>query len=804
MKLHRRFGPVLPTLVLALFAVSGFAADAKKPAKKDAKKAEAKTDALGRPKPQYDDVILNSMDHGPFYSGVFNGRDLSLKGIAIKLDGGKAGIVFDTLTLRYGDGWTGGFIQINGERTLGCNSTPVGDLAFSTHPGPGWAKGGAFDAPRPRYESTPGHDKKHDVAAHKGICDGPLPREWAKWKGIYRNGESVVLTYSVGTADVLDLPGLENRDGLALFTRTLHVSKSSEPLIALIAEDASATAKTDNGIVTLTTTNGTVAIGVKRSKASKGVKLSVADHGRVLLTIENTPRAHTVQVVIAKLADSNTAKFSAALKSYSRMPELAKLIQPGAPIWPQTVTLKGTVPLSSEPYVSDTIPVPDLDLNPWKSWIRCSGFDFFSDGRLAICSLSGDVWIVSGLDAKLDKVTWKRFASGLYQPLGLKIVKDQVFVLGRDQLTKLHDLNHDGEADFYENFNNDVAISEYYHEFCLNLETDSKGNFYFTKGGNLGPATHPHHGCLLRIAADGSKLDVVATGLRAPNGMGMGLHDEVSTADNEGNWVPVCRVDLAKPGAFLGHVFTAHRDQPPANYGNPLFWIAYNQDNSSGGQVWVNNDQWGPFNGDMLHMSYGKCALFKTWKQDVGDVVQGGYVRFPLTFDSGVMRGRFSPFDHQLYTCGLSVWQSSGARKGGFYRVRYTGRPVVMPTQLVVKKNGVEITFTGPLDPETAKDTGSYAVDQWNYKWAQDYGSKLYSVKDPTKALDKSLERASGDEVQVKSAKLSNGNKTVFLEFGEPVVPVMEQHVRFNLNDANGKPLKVTELFHTINRVPAN
>jgi hypothetical protein len=257
-----------------------------------------------------------------------------------------------------------------------------------------------------------------------------------------------------------------------------------------------------------------------------------------------------------------------------------------------------------------------------------------------------------------------------------------------------------------------------------------------------------------------------------------------------------------KPGAFLGHVFTAHRDTPPDDFGNPLFWIAYNQDNSSGGQVWVDNDKWGPFSGEMLHLSYGKCSLFKTWKQDVDGLVQGGYFRFPVNFDSGVMRGRFSPFDHQLYTCGLSVWQTSGIKKGGFYRVRYTGKPVVVPTQLLVRKNGVEITFTEPLDPETARDPGSYAVDQWNYRWTKEYGSKLYSVKDPGKAIEKSLEHSSGDPVDVKSVTLSNNNKTVFLEYAEPVVPVMQQHIRFNLNDAAGKRLKVAELYHTINRVP--
>ncbi len=758
--------------------------------KADPKKAEKK-------KSQYDDAILNAMNHGPFYSGVFNGRNISLKGVAVKLDNGKAGVVFDTLTLRYADGWAGGFIKIGGERTLGCNSFPVGEMAFATEPGPGWAaKGGTFDAARPRYEAQPGKGN-YGETKHKGIADGPLPKDWAKWQGIYRQGDVVTFAYTVGNSKVLDQPGLENVDGLKLFTRTMRIDHSEEPLVALIADDAEATGKVENGVALLTSPKGTVAIAVTGLDSAK---LSIASGGRVLLTVPKSARAQTVRVVTARIG-GDTGKFNAALKKLGKIADLEAATKPGKPIWPQTLTMKGNVPISSEAYVVDTIPVPDRNdpANIWKSWVRCSGFDWFSDGRVAVCSLSGDVWIVSGIDAKLDKVTWKRFASGLYQPLGLKIVKDKVFVLGRDQLTRLHDLNNDGEADYYENFNNDISITEFYHEFCLNLETDSKGNFYFTKGGNLGEAKIAHQGALNRISADGSKLDVVATGLRAPNGMGMSPNDQVSTSDNEGNWVPVCRVDLVKPGAFLGHAFTAHQPTQPTHPGYPLFWIAYNQDNSSGGQVWVPNDKWGPFAGDMLHLSYGKCSLFKTWKQEVDGQVQGGYVRFPLSFESGIMRARFSPFDNQFYAVGLSVWQSSGAKQGAFHRVRYTGRKVMMPTKLEAKKNGVEITFTEPLDPETAKDPGSYAVDQWNYKWAQEYGSKLYSVKDPNQAIPKSLESASGDPVEVKSAKLSNNNRTVFLEYGEPVVPVMEQHIRFNLSDANGKkhqiplPLKPTQ-----------
>jgi glucose/arabinose dehydrogenase len=87
----------------------------------------------------------------------------------------------------------------------------------------------------------------------------------------------------------------------------------------------------------------------------------------------------------------------------------------------------------------------------------------------------------------LENVSWKRYAAGLFQALGLKIVDNQVYVLGRDQITRLHDLNNDGEADFYENFNNDMQVTPGFHEFAFDLQTDPDGNFYFSKGGPVNP-----------------------------------------------------------------------------------------------------------------------------------------------------------------------------------------------------------------------------------------------------------------------------------------------------------------------------
>ena len=537
--------------------------------------------------------------------------------------------------------------------------------------------------------------------------------------------------------------------------------------------------------------------------AIEGAKLEKVPEGFIVMRIPAQTQAKTFQVAMW-FGEKATAATAAAYKAV--MPDLPALTKGGAAQWNPVLETAGTLGKSDSAYTVDTLPLPDGKANPWNSWIRTSGFDFFKDAtKAAICSVSGDVWLVSGIDEKLDKLKWKRFATGLFQPLGLKIVDEKVYVLGRDQITRLHDLNGDGEADFYENFNNDVAISSHYHEFCLGLETDRAGNFYFNKGGNLGGAKHQHHGVLARVSKDGSKLDVVATGYRAPNGLSVGPNDELTSSDNEGNWVPSSRVNLMRPGGFYGHVHTAHTSVPPTDYDKPLLWLPHQMDNSSGGQVWVTSDKWGPFKGDLLHMSYGSCSLFKVMQEVVGGQPQAGAFRFPLNFESGIMRGHFSPLDGQLYVTGLRVWQSSGAKTGAFHRVRYTGKAVAMPKEFHVKPNGLEITFTTELDAKTAADDGNWAVDQWNYNWTANYGSKMYSVSEPGKVIgDNKIANSKfgGEDMVVKSAKLSADKKTVFLEIEGGVKPVMQMRVRMNINASDGTPINLP-IYNTVNKVAA-
>src|SRR5690606_4301370 len=128
----------------------------------------------------------------------------------------------------------------------------------------------------------------------------------------------------------------------------------------------------------------------------------------------------------------------------------------GPPRWDETFTTRARTAGEEGALAIDEIPAPE---NPWRSWMRFGALDILPDGRHAVITTwNGDVWMLSGIEGDLQAVTWRRIATGLFQPLGIVFMDGAILVLGRDQITRLHDLNGDGEADYYENFNNDGYV----------------------------------------------------------------------------------------------------------------------------------------------------------------------------------------------------------------------------------------------------------------------------------------------------------------------------------------------------------
>lgn len=736
----------------------------------------------------------NEVDNGPVQADTFlirrDGEIAALKGLAIKLKGREASVVFDTELLAMRAGFDG-VVQLEGVAWNGSHGGssyyPVGDSAFLFHnpKGLGWAVNGSWADTRPTGA-------------------GPLPRSVGRYLGLYRSGSQIVLHYQVGGTDVLELPALETIGGTRAITRTLNLGAATADLEVLVRDAVDAA----NPISTrLRKEAQAYLVG-----APAGVTLKTDDKGRTTVAIAKGTPAAKFKIVVAEKAMDVAGAAPAG--------DLATLTHGGPGLFPQTFDVKGVMDPSAslKTYAVDVIPLPTE--NPWKAQTRFGGFDFFSDGKRAACSSwNGDVWIASGIDGDLSKVTWRRFAVGLYQTLGLKIDDDVIYTQGRDQITRLRDLDGDGEADAYECFNNDVQITAGFHEFSFDLQTDKAGNFYFSKampvlGGGRGfaPWTE-NNGTVMKVSKDGSKLEVVATGLRAPGGVGVSPDGVVTTGENEGSWVPACKITWSKPGdvTFNGVVpskwdrgtWLGALPNTPTDYSKPLMWLPYYADNSSGSQMWVpENTTWDPrHSGEMLHLSYGKSTVFRVLREEVGGVAQGGAYRLNIDVSAAVMRARFHPKNGQLYLIGFRGWQTNG--RDAFQRVRYTGVTVPQPTELHAHKNGLLIRFSAPLDAKTAEDRQRYSISKWNYVWGPQYGSGRFSIDErdaeaETKAITVASKGAVNniDTVTVGAAKLLEDGRTVFLYIPK-MTPAMQMEVKLDLQDPKGAPVRET-IYNTV------
>ncbi|HCQ78625.1 MAG TPA: hypothetical protein DIV46_01495, partial [Verrucomicrobiales bacterium] len=96
--------------------------------------------------------------------------------------------------------------------------------------------------------------------------------------------------------------------------------------------------------------------------------------------------------------------------------------------------------------------------------------------------IHGDVWVCDVSGPGLEELTWKRFAAGLHQPLGLKVVDGLIHVMCRDQIVALHDCNNDDEADYYKPVSRVHQTSAGGHDFITGLERDLAGRWFFASG----------------------------------------------------------------------------------------------------------------------------------------------------------------------------------------------------------------------------------------------------------------------------------------------------------------------------------
>jgi hypothetical protein len=408
------------------------------------------------------------------------------KGLSIKIGSNDEGaICFDTGSCTLRAGWLGGFLRFSPAR-FGLIQAPraAGEFVFSNPNGLGWL-------------GTSNH-----------------------YAGLHLNGKRTVLEYTVDEIRVLDSPWLEIHRDLKVFTRSLELAPCQREMkLAVASGDAEISGlRNTRAIITQRTNVLAVAVvgaGVYLSNESSSLVVRFPPHDKPL----------SAKLLLWSGDKTLLPMFDELAKAATEPGSLTPFLQPGNARWLPELHTVGQRGLDTDILAVDTLTVPYE--NPWNALMFLAGVDFTPDGAAYICTIHGDVWRVSGIDGSLRSLRWKRFATGLFQALGLKVRDGQVFVLGRDQITRLHDLNGDGEADFYENFCNLIDTAPG-HNYVTCLERDNAGNFFYVDPRGV-------H----RISPDGRRKETLATGFRNPNGLGVNPDGTIITvAPQQGEWTP--------------------------------------------------------------------------------------------------------------------------------------------------------------------------------------------------------------------------------------------------------------------------
>lgn len=529
-------------------------------------------------------------------------------------------------------------------------------------------------------------------------------------------------------------------------------------------------------------------LSIAAGTQSSGAKARVSAVGnRIVAIIPASSEATRLNVWMTLCDTENSASDIAMTEAEKARPavDFDELVSGSAPRFPEKIRTQIRPGDFSLAFQADVLTRPST--NPWNARVRLAGFDFIDNGQAAIVAAwDGDIWRVDGIDQAEGQLTWSRIASGLFQPLGVKVVDGRIFVTCRDQLVILNDTNDDGYADFYECFNSDHQVTEHFHEFAMGLQTDDDGNFYYAKSArHAKKAVVPHHGTLLKVSPDGQSTEIIATGFRAANGVCINPDGSFVVTDQEGHWNPKNRINWVRPGGFYGNMYGYHDVTDPSNEAmqQPLCWITNSFDRSPAELLWVPKGTWGNLAGSLLNLSYGYGQIHVVPHEKIDGQMQGGMCALPIPqFPTGLVRGRFDSASQSLFSCGMFAWAGNQKQPGGFYRIRRTDVPAWLPRSLKVNGNMISIQLTDSVDTASAQNVESYVISTWDLKRTANYGSKHFNER----------------QLQVSKAVCSDDGTAIDITLPE-LKPTWGMEIRCRWKSTDGETIERT-IHNTIHR----
>jgi len=446
--------------------------------------------------------------------------------------------------------------------------------------------------------------------------------------------------------------------------------------------------------------------------------------------------------------------------------------------------------------------------------LEACGFQTMPDGKVAVCTRRGDIWMISDPAAEEPQASaFELFARGLHEPLSLAYRDGWLYVTHRPEVSRLRDTNGDGRADEFETVAADWGISGDYHEYAFASKFDAEDNLWLVLclTGSFGSDV-PYRGWSVRVGADG-KFIPTASGIRSPGGVGSNLAGDIFYTDNQGPWNGTCGLKHLIPGSFQGHpggfrwyelaepvlgkqpeqpksgsrIMTEAARIPELEPTAVLFPYTKMGQSASGIACDTSEGKFGPFAGQLFVGDQTHSTLMRVFLEQVDGHYQGACFPFLSGFSSGNVGVEMTPWG-AVFVGGTSRgWGSRGGQDFAIERVDWTGKVPLEIKEMRAKHDGFELRFTQPLDPKLAGEVSRYTMQTYTYIYQSDYGSPEVDHTQPT----------------IRSATVSEDGLLVRLIVdGLQIGHVHELKVD-GLLGADGTPVLHPTAYYTLNHLPA-